>query len=145
MIEAMRANHRDDLAGPFYTALGTRLHLDEEPADTDILEAAAQEAGVAGYLVAATDAHWDEAVIRSTVEALGLGGPDTGSPILLLEGQPRGFHGPIVSPAPMGDDATRLWDLVAAAMSMPDFYELKHGRDGAPQIAAEPTRSLTER
>jgi 2-hydroxychromene-2-carboxylate isomerase len=145
MVEAMRENGRDDLVGPFYTALGTLLHVDGERPDAQLLERAADEAGVSGYLVAAGDDRWDEAVIRSTAEAIELGGPDTGAPILHLAGHKRGFHGPIVSPAPTGEDATRLWDLVTTAMSMPDFFELKHGRERAPQISRQPAGSAAAR
>lgn len=145
MVEAMHADHRDDLVGPFYSAVGTRLHVENHEPNSDLLEAAATAAGVSEYLAAAGDDRWDDAVVASTAEALELGGPDTGSPILHLDGRPRGLHGPIVSPIPEGDNVTRLWDVVIAAMSMPDFYELKHGREGAPQIARQPARTPSRR
>lgn len=137
MIEAMRSNGREDLVGPFYTALGTRLHIDDAPPVPRTLEDAAREAGVTGFLVAAEDNQWDEAVIRSTAEALQLAGPETGSPVLRLGNMDRGTHGPIVSPAPEGEEALRLWDVVTEALSVPGFYELKHGREGAPQITRQ--------
>jgi hypothetical protein len=138
MIEAMRSNGRADLIGPFYTAVGNRLHVEGEQPTMDLLEEAARETGVIGFLVAAEDSHWNEAVLRSTAEAMELGGPDTGSPILRIEGQEHGTHGPIVSPAPRGDDALRLWDVVSVALEIPGFYEIKHGRDSAPEITREP-------
>jgi hypothetical protein len=145
MIEAMRANGREDLIGRFYTALGTRLHVDGEPPVGRTLEDAAREADVMGFLVAAEDSRWDEEVIRSTAEAIRLAGPDTGSPVLRLGSMNRGTHGPIVSPAPEGDDAMRLWDVVTAALDVPGFYELKHGREEAPQITREPAASRAGR
>jgi hypothetical protein len=145
MIEAMRQNGRDDLIGPFYTALGTRVHVDSEQPSPHLLQEAARDAGVSGYLVAADDRRWDGAVIQSTAEAIHLAGPDTGSPVLRIHGQDRGMHGPIVSPEPRGKEALKLWDVVTAALNIESFYELKHGRTGAPQISREPAVGAAER
>jgi 2-hydroxychromene-2-carboxylate isomerase len=134
MIEAMRAAGRDDLIGPFFTVVGTRLHVLHERPDRELLESASREAGVTGFLVAADDEYWDEAIEESTDEAMELGGPDVGSPILHVRGFEKGLHGPIVSPAPTGDAAIRLWDAIEAALEVPEFFEIKHGRTGAPQI-----------
>jgi 2-hydroxychromene-2-carboxylate isomerase len=141
MIEAMRADGREDLVGPFYTALGTRLHVEGEPPVPRTLEAASRDVDASGYLAATEDGRWDDALIRSTAEAMQLGGPDTGSPVLRLGRMDHGTHGPIVSPAPEGDDALRLWDVVTAALTVPGFYELKHGREGAPQITQTPAHA----
>ncbi len=47
-----------------------------------------------------------------------------GVPALLLPSG-RAWFGPVVAPAPTGDDAAALWALVAAADRIPNLYELK--------------------
>jgi len=59
-----------------------------------------------------------------------LAGPDVGSPVLAFPNQQRGIFGPIVSPAPTGRDALRIWDATVTLMDLPDFFELKRGWTG---------------
>jgi hypothetical protein len=44
----------------------------------------------------------------------------------------RAIFGPVVVPAPSGDAALRLWDLVTNAAEFPGLYELK-----VPKTAAD--------
>jgi hypothetical protein len=37
----------------------------------------------------------------------------------------RAIFGPVIVPAPTGDDAMRLWRLVRDASEFPHFYEMK--------------------
>ncbi|MFZ9910901.1 MAG: hypothetical protein ACO3F1_02405, partial [Ilumatobacteraceae bacterium] len=37
----------------------------------------------------------------------------------------RAIFGPVIVPAPTGDDALRLWELVRGASQFPHFYEMK--------------------
>jgi hypothetical protein len=37
----------------------------------------------------------------------------------------RAIFGPVIVPAPTGDEALRLWDLVQGASQFPNFYEMK--------------------
>ena len=48
------------------------------------------------------------------------------------DGSPIAFFGPVVSPAPKGDAAGRLWDGVLAVAGTPGFFELKRSRDVEP-------------
>ena len=72
-----------------------------------------------------------------------LAGPDVGSPVLALPGHDRGIYGPIVSPAPTGKDALRLWDSLVTLFDVPGFYELKRGRTGAPVIRPAEVQATT--
>ncbi|MEJ7764130.1 MAG: hypothetical protein WKF86_01415 [Acidimicrobiales bacterium] len=54
--------------------------------------------------------------------------------MLHLDGAERGTFGPIVSPAPVGEEAGRLWDAVAGLSEIGSFYELKRGRTDPPQL-----------
>jgi hypothetical protein len=134
MIEAMRAAGDYSKIGPFYTVLGTALYVDGVPAGRTLLENSADATGVLPYLPAHRDSRWDARIAESTARAIELAGPDTGSPVVQLGDSPRGVHGPILSPAPTGEDALKVWDAMVALEGVPAFFELKHGRIGAPQV-----------
>ncbi len=59
-------------------------------------------------------------------------GPDVGTPIIRVESE--AFFGPIVSKAPVGEEAGKLWDGFRAVMSVPGFYEIKKTRDVQPDL-----------
>ena len=90
-------------------------------------------------MAASTDERWDGPIEASTKEGQELaGGSDVGSPVLAV-GQPRvGVFGPIVSPAPRGDQAVALLEHVVALASMPAFFELKRGRRQGPELGPRP-------
>ena len=47
-----------------------------------------------------------------------------GVPIIRIDGS-RALFGPVVVPAPEGDDALRLWDAVLAYLAVPGLFEMK--------------------
>ena len=55
---------------------------------------------------------------------------DVGTPVIAVEGM--AFFGPVVTPAPKGEAAGRLWDGVLAVAGTQGFYELKRTRDASP-------------
>lgn len=127
-----------DVLEPLYTALGTRYHLNQEPRTRATIEAALGEAGLPADLADAgdTDAH-DEALRLSHREGITLVGSEVGSPIIAVPGPhtPSGkvaFFGPVVTPAPKGEEAARLWDGTLAVASIPGFYEIKRSRAVGP-------------
>ncbi len=127
---------RNDLIGEMYTAIGSRTHDAGEGLTLDLVREAAGAAGAGEWAGAVDDAAWDEAVERSTAEAIELAGPDVGSPVL-AHGSPRvAMFGPIVSPGPRGEDGARLLDLVLAAAEVGGFFELKRGRRAGPALPA---------
>jgi 2-hydroxychromene-2-carboxylate isomerase len=136
MVESLRQAGRQEDVGRFYTESGTRVHVEQMPPERGTLEDAARAAGVEDQLAAADDNGWDAAVRASLEEALRRAGPDVGSPVLVLDGNDRGAFGPIVSPAPKGDDAVRLWDAVVSLHGVANFFELKRGRTGPPAVSA---------
>jgi 2-hydroxychromene-2-carboxylate isomerase len=48
-----------------------------------------------------------------------------GVPTLVLEHE-YALYGPVVVPAPTGDDAVALWELVGSMQRFPQLYELRH-------------------
>src|SRR5262249_20635114 len=69
-----------------------------------------------------------------------------GVPTLVLASD-YALYGPVVVPAPEGDDALALWDLVRATPRFPHLYELRHPKTGADlaHVATEFATYLTTR
>jgi hypothetical protein len=130
LVEALRADHRNDDIGTFYTELGNRTHEAGAPLTDEIVQAAAEAAGVENPKTVLDDPSWDEAVRESHELAFGSAGPDIGSPVLLIEGAERGVHGPILGLAetPGRDESLAIWDAVVPLARSGAFFELKRGR-----------------
>ena len=69
---------------------------------------------------------------ESHEEAMALVGDEVGTPVVAIDGV--GFFGPVITPAPTGDDAGRLFDGLALVTSVPGFFELKRTRTAGPQF-----------
>ena len=82
----------------------------------------------AGYLAAADDEGRDVAIRASSAEAFSRTGDGVGTPILTFHpGTEReaSFFGPVISKAPQGEEALRLWDAVETLATMSGLAELK--------------------
>ncbi len=82
---------------------------------------------------------FDEELRASHHRGMALVGQDVGSPVIAVPGQDAGgdpvaFFGPVVNPAPKGEEAARLWDGVLAVASTPGFYEIKRTRTSPPDF-----------
>jgi hypothetical protein len=71
--------------------------------------------------------------------AIAKAGTDVGVPQIVLDGgEGPGFFGPVMSPAPTGEDAVKFWDAIIAAGSVPGFFELKRTREVGPIFGERP-------
>ena len=59
-------------------------------------------------------------------------GLDVGTPVLRIRG--RALFGPVITPAPRGEAAGRLWDGLALVAEADGFFELKRSRDRKPSF-----------
>lgn len=62
-------------------------------------------------------------------------GQDVGTPVIAVpgsDGQQIAFFGPVVTPAPKGEEAAKLWDGTLMVASIPGFYEIKRTRTQGP-------------
>ncbi|MGB6457034.1 MAG: disulfide bond formation protein DsbA [Streptosporangiaceae bacterium] len=117
--------------GPLYTALGTRFHVQGRREDPAVLPEAVAEAGLPASIVgAATSTEFDEVIKASHHEAFDEVGLDVGTPVVRIHG--HALFGPVITPAPKGEAAGRLWDGLALVAEADGFFELKRTRDRKP-------------
>ncbi|WP_124055106.1 mycothiol-dependent nitroreductase Rv2466c family protein [Arcanobacterium ihumii] len=117
--------------GEFYSELG-KLHFDEGmPKDAATCAAALAAVELdTSILDQAATGEFDGLGNESTKRGLALVGEDVGVPIIAVGDV--AFFGPVLSPAPHGDDAIKLWDGTLALAQIPGFFELKRTRDTDP-------------
>jgi len=134
LVAAVKENHGNDAVIALYNAMGTRIHLKKEKVSDELLTAALAEAGLpADLLAVAKDESWNEPMIASHDRAISLVGNDVGTPVVAIGD--AAFFGPVISPAPKGEQAGRLWDGLALCLEVPGFYELKRARKGGPDFS----------
>ena len=122
-----------DILGPLYTAIGTRFHNQGRREDPATLPEALAEVGLPGSLTgAATSPEFDEAIKASHHEAFDDVGLDVGTPVIRIRG--RSLFGPVITPAPRGEAAGRLWDGLVLVTEADGFFELKRTRDRKPSF-----------
>jgi DSBA-like thioredoxin domain len=127
VLVAAEQAHGNEALLPLYTAMGTRIHLQKEPTDRQMVEGALADAGLPVELAdAMDDSSYDEAVIRSHHEGMDQVGEEVGTPTIAVNGV--AFFGPVITKAPRGEEAGRLWDAAVALASYPLFFELKRSR-----------------
>ncbi len=121
-----------------YTALGTRVHLQRRELDRELLAEALAELGLDAALADAADStEYDEALRASHDAGMRPVGLDVGTPVIHAPGpagRPIAFFGPVVTPAPKGEAAGRLWDGVLLVAGTAGFYEIKRTRDAKPSF-----------
>jgi len=129
---------RPEVVGDLYTALGTRFHLQGRTDFAEVIAESVAEVGLPESIAAAAgDTAFDAALQASHDEGTSLVGPDAGTPIVAIadrEGTEVGLFGPIMTPAPLGEDAGRMWDGFVLMVQTPGFYEIKRTRDVEPQF-----------
>lgn len=128
----------DDIVLPLYTAMGNRIHLAGRQDAEAICREALTEVGLDVALAdVMTTPDVDTALRASHAAGISLVGDDVGTPVVAFpgpDGAPVAFFGPIMSPAPTGEAAGRLWDGCVLVAGTPGFFELKRTRDVEPMF-----------
>jgi len=132
-ILAAAANEKgDEILLPLYSAIGTRFH-NEQNRGPESLQAALDEVGLDRALMsAAEDDSLDDAIKASHERGMSKVGIEVGTPVISVGD--NAFFGPVVTPAPRGEAAGRLWDGVLAVTETDGFFELKRTRDRRPSF-----------
>jgi hypothetical protein len=132
VAKAVEEKYGTDEVRAIYTALGNRIHLDRQQLGRDLYTAALAEAGLPAELADAADStDRDDALLAGNRAGLGPVGEDLGTPaihVTMPDGSVNAFFGPVVSPAPRGEAAGRLWDGVLLVSGTEGFFELKRAR-----------------
>lgn len=131
LVTAVKELHGQEYVKPLYDALGVRIHPggSKDP-DTVIAEALAEIGLPADLIQYSLTDEFDPQMRESHFDGINRVGQDVGTPVIAVEGV--AFFGPVVSPAPKGEDALKLWDGTVAVASYPGFFEIKRTRTVDP-------------
>lgn len=131
VIIAAKELHGESYVKPLYDAMGTRIHPGGQEDWALVIAESLAEVGLpadlAGYAQKDT---FDEPLKASHAEGISLVGEDVGTPVVAFNGV--AFFGPVVTPAPKGEAAGRLWDGAVLVASIPGFFEIKRTRTQGP-------------
>ena len=128
---AVEREHGKEALRDFYTAIGTRYHPGGEPTNRETLEGALADVGLPVGLAAhgETDAH-DIELRASHHAGMDAVGTDVGTPVIHVNG--KALFGPVISPAPRGEEAGSLFDGFVKVTAYEGFFELKRTRTVGP-------------
>jgi hypothetical protein len=131
VIAAAQKEKGSSITLPLYTAISSRIHLKKMDVGVVLFEDALTEVGLNPVLAQAmSDESLNAAIIESHDRGIALVGNDVGTPIISVGG--AAFFGPVISPAPKGEEAGKLWDGVVGVASYPGFFEIKRSRTVGP-------------
>ncbi|TKK87321.1 DsbA family protein [Herbidospora galbida] len=135
VVAAARRKYGDEVVGELYTQIGTRFHPGGRSKTPDafpeVVAEALRAAGLDPALAGEMDStEYDDDIRRSHHAGMDQVGMDVGTPVISIEG--NAFFGPVITPAPKGEEAGRLWDGVLLVSSFDGFFELKRTRTRDP-------------
>ncbi|ALU40353.1 disulfide bond formation protein DsbA [Kocuria flava] len=131
VLVAAREQHGPACVKALYDAMGTRIHPGGQKDFAVVIAESLAEVGLPAELAeAAGDERWDDLVRAAQREAQDRVGDDVGTPVIAVNG--TAFFGPVLSPAPTGEEAGRVFDGAVALASYPGFFELKRSRTVDP-------------
>ncbi|MFD3412447.1 DsbA family protein [Streptomyces cyaneofuscatus] len=136
VVIAAQQLHGDEVVGPLYTALGTRFHNNGEGPTREAIAGALKDVGLPEDLLEYADKDTYDAELRAShQEGIDKVGQEVGTPVVAVpgaDGEQVAFFGPVVTPAPKGEEAAKLWDGTLLVASIPGFYEIKRTRTQGP-------------
>lgn len=131
VFAAVQQRFGDEAVGRLYTEVGKRFHNEKLPRERATIEDALEAAGLPRDLAGCADTdEYDERLRASHEDGMNRVGMEVGTPIIAVEG--HAIFGPVISPAPKGEAAGKLWDGVVLVMGTDGFYELKRTRNRKP-------------
>ena len=133
VLIAAEERHGNGVVEPLYSAMGTRRHVRQEKDWDDVIAKSLADVGLEADLAAAADSTDFDARLRiSHAEGMDPVGYDVGTPVIHVDD--IAFFGPVVTPAPKGEAAGRLFDGVMMVAGTPGFYEIKRSRIADPSF-----------
>ncbi|MFJ6944817.1 DsbA family protein [Streptomyces wuyuanensis] len=139
VVIAAQQKYGDEVVGPLYTALGTRIHNEGRGITPEVVLEALDAVGLPSELADYAESDTYDAELRASHnEGISKVGQDVGTPVIAVpgaDGEQIAFFGPVVTPAPKGEEAARLWDGTLMVASIPGFYEIKRTRTKGPDFS----------
>jgi 2-hydroxychromene-2-carboxylate isomerase len=134
-VAAMLRRESMDACDRFYEAAGRALHEESrKPHRPEVAEEICREVGLDPAVVqAAIDDPTTHDEVHADHDAVVTHGGGFGVPTLVLDDD-RYVYGPVVAPAPTGQDALDLWDLTVAYTKVPHLYEFKTPKTDADMV-----------
>jgi len=120
--------------GRLFEAYARRVHDRKEPFEAGTVRAALLDAGLGVALLAAMDDETYDVTVRAEHDASQeAANGEAGSPVMEYRGD--GWFGPVLSPAPTGDEAGAIWDDLTRFITRDEVFEVKRGRTRGPRVA----------
>ena len=136
VITAAAKAHGAEVIKALYDAMGERIHHREMKDFDEVIREALAEVGLPAELAEAAHSDVVDTELRASHQrAIDLVGDDVGTPVVAVNG--IAFFGPVVSPAPKGEAAGRLWDGCVLVAGTDGFFELKRSRTVGPIFDTE--------
>lgn len=131
VVTAAAELHGSQYIKKLYDAMGSRIHPGGNKDFDEVIAQSLEEVGLpaelAGY---ATSDEYDSQLQASHEKGISMVGEDVGTPVVAFNG--TAFFGPVMTPAPKGEEAGKVWDGAVLLAGYPGFYELKRTRNEGP-------------